>query len=546
MAKKFNYTQIQGAENNANVSDEFVRAVEALARRLETKPEYIFAAMSFETGGTFSPAIQNQIGATGLIQFLKPTASALGTTTDKLKQMSAIEQLEFVERYFAPFAKKLDTLEAVYTTVLSGAPRKPDEVLFKAGTPAYKLNPLDWNGDGKITAAEATVVVAARLFGGVKRVQQKLVDLGFVPANLKTNFADGNWGANTSKVLAAFQKSKRIAASGLMNEKTGLAMFPDSYKTASKSKILASGDAGETVKRLQYDLITLGYLEMERVGAGFGNFGAQTERAVVKFQTDLKLSPTGKFGEAEQKAVRLISTGIARGNSEKQIVKTIQTRLLQKKYLTQTQVNSGYGNFGLQTEAAIKKLQKDKRLRESGKLDALTFKVLFNENTAENSVEIPAKDGEFYTVAADILITERLAAKVERLAETYFRAAGERLIITSGFRPPPRQALAMYNKIVFEGEAKVRDLYANKAAIDEILNAFRADKGNPQKAVEAMTKTIENQMRRTPPVFISNHLLDNAFDARKPTTDLKFLQLAASKNGGRVIVEGDHFHIELK
>ncbi|MBA2620103.1 MAG: peptidoglycan-binding protein [Acidobacteria bacterium] len=546
MAKKFNYAQIQGAENNANVSDEFVGAVEAMAQRLETKPEYIFAAMSFETDGTFSPSIQNQIGATGLIQFLKPTANALGTTTDELKRMTPVEQLEFVEKYFAPFAGRLDSLEAVYTTVLSGTPRKADEVLFKAGTPAYKLNPLDWNGDGEITAAEATVVVAARLFGGVKRVQQRLVDLGFVPANPKTNFVDGNWGANTSKVLAAFQKSKRIAASGLMNEKTRFALFPDSYKTAAKSKVLASGDAGETVKRLQYDLITLGYLEMERVGAGFGNFGAQTKSAVVKFQTDLSLPATGKFGEPEQKAVCLITTGVARGNTDKQIVRALQNRLLQKKYLTQTQVNSGYGNFGLQTEAVVKKLQKENHLRQSGTIDAQTFKILFNENAVLNSAEIPAKDGEFYTVAADILITARLAAKVERLAEDYFRAVGERLIVTSGFRPPPRQALAMYNKIVFEGEAKVRDLYANKTAINEILNAFRADKGVPQRAVEAMTKTIENQMRRTPPVFISNHLLDNAFDARKTMTDLKSLQLAASENGGRVIVEGDHYHVELK
>ena len=71
MSKKFNYAQIQGIKANLNVSDEFVKAVEKMADRLKTKPEYILAAMSFETGGSFSPSITNSIGVTGLIQFLK-------------------------------------------------------------------------------------------------------------------------------------------------------------------------------------------------------------------------------------------------------------------------------------------------------------------------------------------------------------------------------------------------------------------------------------------------------------------------------------------
>ena len=97
MAKKFNYQQIQGVKGNINVTDEFIKAVEKMAERLESKPEYFLAAMSFETGGSFNPAIQNKIGATGLIQFLKPTAKGLGTTTDELKNMSSVKQLEFVE-----------------------------------------------------------------------------------------------------------------------------------------------------------------------------------------------------------------------------------------------------------------------------------------------------------------------------------------------------------------------------------------------------------------------------------------------------------------
>ena len=84
MAAKFDYSRIEGVQGNANITPEFIDAVEQMAERLGTKPEYILAAMSFETGGRFDPSIQNGIGATGLIQFLKSTAQNLGTTTGEL------------------------------------------------------------------------------------------------------------------------------------------------------------------------------------------------------------------------------------------------------------------------------------------------------------------------------------------------------------------------------------------------------------------------------------------------------------------------------
>lgn len=541
MPKKFNHTRIEGIAQSAHTTGEFINAVENMAARLQTKTEYLLAAMSFETRGTFSPSIQNQIGATGLIQFLKNTAIALGTTTDELKEMSAVEQLAFVEKYFKRFTGKLDTLEAVYTTVLSGAPRKPDDVLFIKDTPAYKLNPLDWNNDGRITAAEATTIVAARMFGGVRAVQQRLIDLKFVSANTQSAFADGHWGANTSKVLAAFQKSKLLPATGAMNEATGITLFPEIF-TELKSKILENGDTGAAVRDLQNELASLGYLETAQIDGGFGRL---TQSAVERFQTDFNLKATGKFSETEQKIIDEVQSGVGKGNKNISTVKAIQNRLVKNKYLTQAQANSGYGNFGLQTDSAILKFQRDNKLKETGTVDAKTFKILFNKNVVEKPFEIIARDGKFYTVAANILITERLQIKVERLAESYFQAIGEKLIVTSGYRPPARQALAMYNKIVFEGERATRDLYHDKAAIDEVLAAFRLNKGIPSIAVQTMTIVIENQMKRQPPVFISNHLLDNAVDVRKPTTDLDVLKRAAAKIGASVLVEGDHFHVEL-
>lgn len=167
-AGSFDYNRIAGVAGNPNVTPEFIREVEAMAGRLGTRPEFIMATMSFETGGTFSPSVKNPTSsATGLIQFLDSTARGLGTSTGELSRMSSVEQLKYVEKYFQPFTGRLGTLEAVYTSVLSGSPKPdPNTTLFSAGSNAYSSNRgLDLNGDGRITAGEATSKVRARISG---------------------------------------------------------------------------------------------------------------------------------------------------------------------------------------------------------------------------------------------------------------------------------------------------------------------------------------------------------------------------------------------
>jgi hypothetical protein len=61
--------------------------------------EWMVNLINFESGKTFNPAIQNSIGATGLIQILKSTAKGLGTTTDALKQMSFKEYSNYIDKY---------------------------------------------------------------------------------------------------------------------------------------------------------------------------------------------------------------------------------------------------------------------------------------------------------------------------------------------------------------------------------------------------------------------------------------------------------------
>lgn len=547
MSKKFNYAQIQGVKGNFFVTDVFIEAVEKMCERIETKPEYVLAAMSFETGGTFNPAIQNFIKATGLIQFLPQTATDFGTTVDKLKVMTAIEQLVYVEKYLERFRGKLQTLEAVYTSILSGSPKNPDDVLFRAGTRAFNQNPLDWDGDGKITAREATAPVAARLFGGVMNIQQKLTELGVVPEELKIGFTDGIWGRQTTMVLAGFQKSKGLPESGLMNEATGNALFPAANK-ATKPTILKLGDKGDEVKKLQEAMVKLGLMTREQVETGHGNFGLKTETAVKRLQNRLGLSETGAFGDLEQTAVDNIISGIGKGNAVAQFVKILQTRLVFLNYLTQAQIDTGFGTFGLQTEAAVKSFQKDNLLPESGVVEAELFKLLFARKESElpSSKDIFApEDTDHYTIKpnAEVFFTKKLEEKVAAVAKIYFEETRKKLVVTSAYRPPALQAQAIYDKIIREGESEVRRLYRRSGnAIVQILDSYRNDRTNKTKAVEAMRETIEKQMNRG--IHISNHLRSNAIDIRK-TAALKALDEATRRMGGRVIVEPDHYHLEL-
>lgn len=159
------------------VSEEFRQRVIEIASSLGTDPNYLMACMAFESAETFSPAIKNAAGsgAVGLIQFMPSTAQALGTDTDELASMTAEEQLDYVEEYFAPKSGKLESLDDVYMAILwPAAVGKPSNyVLFAKNDPdhpkRYIQNAgLDFNKDGIITKAEAADKVRKKLEKGLQ------------------------------------------------------------------------------------------------------------------------------------------------------------------------------------------------------------------------------------------------------------------------------------------------------------------------------------------------------------------------------------------
>ncbi|HKS27951.1 MAG TPA: transglycosylase SLT domain-containing protein [Pyrinomonadaceae bacterium] len=160
----------------AKVSKPFRDKVVQIALNLQTDPSFLMACMAFETGETFSPSIVNKAGsgAVGLIQFMPTTALALGTTTQKLVAMSAVKQLDVVEKYFSNAVGKLKLLEDVYMAILwPVAVGKPlNFVLFDKKDPKHPKRyiqnaGLDFNKDGLVTKEEAAEKVRQKLNKGL-------------------------------------------------------------------------------------------------------------------------------------------------------------------------------------------------------------------------------------------------------------------------------------------------------------------------------------------------------------------------------------------
>jgi len=150
-------------ENKIPVSyrNAFVKKVRQISSSLSINPNNLMFIMHFESAGTFSPSIRNPYsGGTGLIQFMPATAISLGTTVNALAQMSAVTQLDYVYKYYAPYKGKLKSGEDLYlVTFFPIALNKPDSWIFRSNSlSAYiiaKQNPvLDLNKDMKITKKE--------------------------------------------------------------------------------------------------------------------------------------------------------------------------------------------------------------------------------------------------------------------------------------------------------------------------------------------------------------------------------------------------------
>jgi peptidoglycan hydrolase-like protein with peptidoglycan-binding domain len=319
-------------------SSAFLDKLRGIALDLDVNPNFLLAVMAFETGGTFSPSVKNAAGsgATGLIQFMPKTATALGTSTDDLAAMTAEDQLDVVAKYFKPYRGKLKTIEDTYIAVLlpKAVGKGGDFVLFKKPSTAYTQNKgLDLDGDGEITVADAA-----------DRVRKMLGGAAVVSA-----------------------------------------------------EVLRRGMEGPEVETLQDELVDLGYLRPTEKATGVGVFGPKTEGALRAFQRDNFLPPTGAYDLPTQEAFAQINAGVRRG-SRGNVVRGLQERLVVLGYLTASEVMTGVGIFGPKTELALQTFQKNHGIAQSGALTDETYKALLTSAPATGPAPTPISSTSVETV----------------------------------------------------------------------------------------------------------------------------------------------------
>jgi hypothetical protein len=138
----------------------FIAKVQTISTALGIKADWLMVLMYHESG--LNHRIQNKNGATGLIQFMPNTAQRMGTTTDALRSMSNVDQLDYVYRYFVPFKGRIRSYSDLYLiTFYPYALSKPDYYVFgseKSVNWAKKIRDqnrsIDINNDGVITMEE--------------------------------------------------------------------------------------------------------------------------------------------------------------------------------------------------------------------------------------------------------------------------------------------------------------------------------------------------------------------------------------------------------
>lgn len=143
------------------LGDGFCTKVEAIAKKVKCNPNDLLAIMFSESG--INPKKIGYNGATGLIQFMPSTMKAYGVTSEKLKSLSAIQQLDYVERLFMENKKSFMGLKpqvdsgTLYSLCFLPL-RAKNEVLCNNSnvlTWAYEDNKgLDLDKNGSITKTE--------------------------------------------------------------------------------------------------------------------------------------------------------------------------------------------------------------------------------------------------------------------------------------------------------------------------------------------------------------------------------------------------------
>lgn len=157
---------------------EFISKVRNISNLLGISPDWLMAVM-YKESGLKPTAYNSNGGATGLIQFMPATAVSLGTSTNALKTMSNVQQLDYVYKYFKGYAGRIKSYADLYMiTFFPIAVGKPLDWILQTSTLRpdiiAKYNPnIDLNHDNKISVGEFAEYALKGFTGSILELLKK-------------------------------------------------------------------------------------------------------------------------------------------------------------------------------------------------------------------------------------------------------------------------------------------------------------------------------------------------------------------------------------
>lgn len=161
-----NSVDAQKVDVSAIQDPDFKAKLEKVAQKLGTTSHALLAVMKQESGVN-PQAVNPHSNARGLIQFMPDTARRLGTTVDEIYNMDAVQQLDYVYKYYSMTGVGDGSVGDLYmATFMPKYIGYPDShVLGRSGDhgfsgKVYAQNAgLDRNKDGTITVGDVKTSV---------------------------------------------------------------------------------------------------------------------------------------------------------------------------------------------------------------------------------------------------------------------------------------------------------------------------------------------------------------------------------------------------
>lgn len=223
---------------------DFMSEVNRVSARFGINPTDLLAVMRSES--SLNPrAVNPTTGASGLIQFMPRTAASLGTSVEAIRQMSAVEQMRYVERYFESVGVRPGSSAGRLYAYVFLPGRAGREVLTAAGENFYEANRgLDVDRDGRITIADLDVRLAR--FGS-----------GTAAATAQAQQAATDTGARVAEesgqqVISDRDRTRRAAEAANRN-RTQMGRLAENQDAGSSANRVTRPESAEVplVKRLQ-------------------------------------------------------------------------------------------------------------------------------------------------------------------------------------------------------------------------------------------------------------------------------------------------------